>query len=426
MLIDKSMTPEDETILERALRKDGWANLFSSIGKRNKDKTDGNYFQQGSELLDDNALTEIYIYDGLAAKIVNRKADDMTRTWFNIENDEEKIIQEELKRLHAHSVINKAIKWARLYRGSVVVMFFEGDSTPIDQPINFLRTKKISHLRVYSAARIRVSTTDIVDTPSSPYFDEIEVFPILKQNGTQMRVHASRCLIFKGSPVPDHSTTVDFQYRYWGVPILVQVFDRLGNYGVVEKGICNIMQEASIGKFVLKNLASLLAQNDSASLEKIYNRIDIINTSKSVLNAVLLGDGEEYTRDTVSLSGIEGIIDRMMMNLSAVSDYPVTILFGRSPAGQNSTGESDFQNYYDSVAADRDNWLYPIIKKLVDIIAMSAGIENPIIKFNPLKEVNQEQQAKIRKMNTESDQLDLDMGLYMPEDILKRRGEVSS
>lgn len=35
--------------------------------------------------------------------------------------------------------------------------------------------------------------------------------------------------------------------------------------------------------------------------------------------------------------------------LSAVSEIPVTILFGRSPCGQNATGDSDFEQYYSMV-----------------------------------------------------------------------------
>jgi phage-related protein (TIGR01555 family) len=342
-LVDKSQNPENEDVIVKHLRKDGWSNLFSSIGKRGKDKTDGNFFTSSDyNLWDDNALTELYTYDGLGAKIINRKADDMTRTWFTIQNDTDGLIQEELKELKAHSEINKAIKWARLYRGCLILILFEGDLTPLDKPVNPNTIKGISGLRIYSAPRVNITTTDIVDNPRSPYFDEVEIYPVRKRNGEMLKVHASRCLVFKGIPVPDYSELLDFQYRYWGVPLFVQVYDRLSNYGVVEKGICNIMQEATIGKFVLNNLASLLAQNDNESLDKIYTRIEIINTSKSVINAVLLGEGEEYTRDTVNLSGIEGVVDRMMMNLSAVTDYPVTILFGRSPAGQNATGESDY------------------------------------------------------------------------------------
>lgn len=35
--------------------------------------------------------------------------------------------------------------------------------------------------------------------------------------------------------------------------------------------------------------------------------------------------------------------------LSALTNIPQTILFGRSPAGMNATGESDFENYYNFI-----------------------------------------------------------------------------
>jgi phage-related protein (TIGR01555 family) len=422
-LVDKSLNPE-ESVLEKRLRKDGWANLFSAIGKRGRDKTEGNFFRSPSyDFFDDNMLTELYTYDGLAARIVNRIADDMTRTWITVKNDKEGKIQEELKRLEAHTIINRAIKWTRLYRGCIIVILFEGDVSALDTPAP-LTIKGISGLRIYSAPRVHITTADIVDDPKSPYFDEVEVFPVRKRNGAIMNVHASRCLVFKGLPVPDYDQILDFQYRYWGLPALVPIYERISNYGVVEKGICSIMQEAVVGKYTMSNLASLLAQNDNESLQLIYDRIDIIDTCKSAINAVLLGEGESYERDAVNFSGVEGIVDRMMMNLSAVSEYPVTILFGRSPAGQNATGESDFQSYYDKVSSDQDTWLFPPLKKLIDYIAVYTKVSDPKIEFNPLKEANEEQQAKIRKMNTESDKMDIETGVYTPEEVVERRGEV--
>jgi hypothetical protein len=88
-----------------------------------------------------------------------------------------------------------------------------------------------------------------------------------------------------------------------------------------------------------------------------------------------------------------------------------------------TTGESDFQGYYDTVSSEQDTWLYPILKKLIDYIAIYTNVKDPKINFNPLRETNREQQAKVRKLNTESDQLDLEMNLYSPDEILERRGE---
>ena len=411
--------------IEEKDRLDGFVNLLSGIGKKGRDKTTANSFEAPDyNQFNDQMLTDLYISEGLGAKIINRPADDMTRTWITVLNDSEGTIQEELKRLKAHNAVNKAIKWARLYRGAIIVIFFDGDSTDIEKPMP-KNIRGIKSLRVYSAARIKITTSDIVDDFDSEYFDDVEVFPIVKKNGGEMRVHTSRCLIFKGETPPDYAHGLDFKYQYWGIPTIMRIWERLSNYSVVEKGVSTLMQEASIGKFTWLNLLNMLAQNNKEGLDQIYTRMEIVNASKSILNAVLLAEGESYTRDNLTFTGIPEVMDRMMMNLSAVADgIPVSILFGRSAAGMNATGDSDFRAYYDTISSAQDNWLFYILKKLVDIIGEYKKVKNPKIEFNPLEEANEKETAEIRKTNTESDKMDMEMGLYTAEEILERRGEI--
>ena len=62
----------------------------------------------------------------------------------------------------------------------------------------------------------------------------------------------------------------------------------------------------------------------------------------------------------------------MCLNLCGASHYPMTKLFGRSPAGMNATGESDLKNYYDYVDSQREAKVRPVLQKLLPVLAMSA------------------------------------------------------
>jgi len=414
---------EGNDIIKGSPRIDGWQNLFSGVGKRGRDKTDANYYTPYPYIyFDDELLTHLYTYEGLATKIIDTPANDMTRSWVTIENDDEGKIQEELKRIDAHNKINMAIKFTRLYRGALIFMVFEGDTTDFSTPAP-KTIKGIKALRIYSAARVRITQANIISDVDSNYFDEVEIFPIRTRGGQLLNVHESRCLVFKGDPSPDFDINIDFEYRYWGLPVMVRIFERLSNYGIIEKGVSTLMQEASVGKYSIANLANFLAQNTNETINKIYTRIDIIDRSKSVLNAVLLdaNSGEDYSRDTLNLSGIEGIIDRGMMNLSSVCGIPVTLLFGRSPAGQNATGDSDFENYYKSVRSEQTNWLIYPLRKLVNIVAGYLKVSEPKVRFNPLREADEKEKAEIRKLNSESDKIDIEQGIHTPEEILERR-----
>jgi phage-related protein (TIGR01555 family) len=58
--------------------------------------------------------------------------------------------------------------------------------------------------------------------------------------------------------------------------------------------------------------------------------------------------------------------------MAGAAQIPVTRLFGRSPAGMNSTGESDMRNYYDVVRNEQDAILAPVLDKLLPVMVMST------------------------------------------------------
>jgi len=399
-------------------RGDGWANALIGLGKRGIDKTESMVYGTAPEILDQE-LSEMYLGEGLGKRIIDLPAQDSVRAWISTPGDDEGIILKELERLGAKQAFRKALSWARLYRGSVIVMVEKGGSKDLSKPMS-RNVQGLEALRVYSAARIDLTTSDIVDDTRSKYFDEVEVFPIRMRNGTPLRVHASRCLVFKGEEAPDE-TTIDFKYKYWGNPVMRLIWDRLKNFSGIEKGISNLMLEFNIGKYTISNLAALLAQNTEDGLNQLYNRMDIINASKSILNAVMLGEGEEYTRDAATVSGVDAIMDRYMVFLSAVSGIPVTRLWGRSPAGENATGESDMRQYYDDISAMQEVQVQPPLQNLVAIIGLYMNVEEIKIVFNPLWQPTEAEMALIDKTNAETDQIYVNTGVLTPEEVHERR-----
>ena len=99
-------------------RFDGWANVFTGLGGVN-DKT--RYTGYGdTTIIDDDTLALIYSGDGLGGRIVDIVADDMTREWVYLGEDEDeraKEVMDELTSLAAEEKFNEAIKWQRLFGG---------------------------------------------------------------------------------------------------------------------------------------------------------------------------------------------------------------------------------------------------------------------------------------------------------------------
>lgn len=70
-------------------------------------------------------------------------------------------------------------------------------------------------------------------------------------------------------------------------------------------------------------------------------RLDLLNLTKSATNTMILDAEEKYEKASKNISGIPELLDRFMLALSAVSGVPVSLLFGRSAAGMNATGDND-------------------------------------------------------------------------------------
>lgn len=95
----------------------------------------------------------------------------------------------------------------------------------------------------------------------------------------------------------------------------------------------------------------------------------------------------------------------MCLNLCGASHYPMTKLFGRSPAGMNATGESDLRNYYDYVDSQREAKLRPVLEKLLPVLAMSAWgavPEDLQIDFPPLWTPTAKEVADIARAKAEA------------------------
>ena len=415
MAKSKSVRADRTMILNR---KDGWNNTFAGLGKKG-DKTKATYFGN-FDYIQDSELTNMWMGEGLGKKIVSCVADDMTRAWIKIEGDTNNKIQTELSRLNTKQTVNRAVKWARLYRGSIIVVGYN-DGGKLEDPLNPARIRGIDWVKDYAAPRIQNVQSDLVTDPTSPYFEDFSYFKVFKTDGSTMQVHRSRCLVFKGEPVPHLLHGVNFYYLYWGMSVLQSILQQVKDIGAISQGVSNLMYEVVIGKYKLSNLAEILSSNNT---EAIYNRMEIINASKSLINGVLLGEGEEYTRDTVNLTGIPDTMDRFMMLLSAVSEIPMTRLFGRSPAGMNATGESDLRNYYDMVSSKQENMLLNPLQQLVDGVNTYAKVSGtPTIKFESIWQPTQSEIVKMRMDQSTTDKTYVEMGVLDPDEVRKSRFE---
>ena len=408
------------TLTKNQPHQDGWKNLNSGLGSR-KDKSQ-TARPAAIPRLTDTELARLYYADGIAADAIDYLPEDMTKNGFEVDGDNGKL-DDAFRTLSGPDKFKKALAWVELYGGGLILMDIEGSGaydTPFDPMAN---PRPVRSLRVYPRTRIDLGLMRPVDLPESPYFEDYEFFVIRKVTGGTFTVHASRCLVFK-SPIEVDPTMPGFtrEERYWGLPAVLRFYDAIAGYGSLVQGLTHLGQELAVGKYKLANLEQLVAEGDYKSINR---RMDAIDTQKSIVNGVFLGEGEEYTREQLTLSGVDALTDRFQMHVAATTRYPVTRIFGRSAAGMNATGKGDQDNYYDRVASAQTSRLEPLLIRLLTVLNAYLKVipvdEKISITFNSLYPADQNEQADVRLKISQADANYIDRGVLFPDEVRKNR-----
>jgi hypothetical protein len=184
------------------------------------------------------------------------------------------------------------------------------------------------------------------------------------------------------------------------VSVLQNVLEELSILGGAVGSIGHLLYEFSVGKFKLSDLDDILEKDDGDRL--IQKRMQVMDLCRSVFRSIYLGPGDEFIRENIQFTGIPDILHILFMLVSSCTGYPITRLFGVSPAGLNSTGESDMRNYYDMVRSDQKAEAEPVLLRIIRIISEWKNLPEPYIKWRPLQSPSPKEQAEIDKMNAET------------------------
>lgn len=382
-----------------AARNDGWTNVLTGLGHKVKDRSMGTSFANSRPLTYDE-LSELYAGDGPATRIVNSVSDDMVRNSWRIAGDDAKETLYKMgEEIHLTARVAEAIRWQRLFGGALLVREYANDGAKLDRPVR--KNAKLVRIRVYAAPQVMLGQCQFSTDPSSPYFDDIEVFQVKKKYGGDFRIHASRCEVLKGQPWPPAGKVrLTLEQKYWGMSELQAPYVPLSILGAFVQGIGHAGQEMAVSKYRLSNLMQMLAEN---STDALYRRMEAIEASKSLINAVLLGKDEEWGRDQLSFVGLPEVFDRLAMMVSGSSSIPVTKLFGRSAAGLNATGEGDTRDYYDYLNSKQTAFLGPLLQRLY--MALKTNVTDYEILFNPAWSPSQAELVDMRYKQAMTDKI---------------------
>ena len=409
-------------------RLDGYTNLLNKYGTPQDSDTHYSYNQEG--FVDDMTLLHLYEGNGLFSKIIDRPAEEAIKHGLDIDFQDTKVqdyVEERLDDLEFEDRFATAEKWARLYGGAIAVLLVD-DGRGLEEPLDWQNVRSVDEIRVFERAIVqpdysRFNTFNFYDSieENRPY-DEPEYYTVSSIYGYFM-VHRSRCLVFRNGRLPEHATSEN--YRYWGIPEYVKIKDALRECHTAHGDGVRLLERSVQAIYKMKNLASLLATD--AGEDQALRRLQVIDMARGILNTIAIdADGEDYDFRSMTMSGVKDIIDSTCNMLSAVTDIPQTILFGRSPAGENATGHSDTENYYNMVEKIQKLNMKGNTRTLIDLILREGISEGKIdklpkykVKFAALWSLSDTEQANLdaTKANTEKTKADT-VSAYLNAQIL--------
>lgn len=424
---------------KKETRADGYVNVMNKYGTA-RDSSEQYKFSPDNPM-DDIELTLHYEFDGLFAKIIDTPADEALRHGHKLnvkEKEDETFINDSLDELDWPTKAATAIKWTRLYGGSIIVMMVD-DGGDLTDPLNWDRIQGIDDLLVFERPYISPDYSSVYryrpeDRKNISKFGMPEYYEISSPYGGTFRVHESRCLIFRNGILPN--MLIQTQYRFFGLPELCRIKRELKNTTTAHGNGVRLLDRCVQAIYKMKNLADLISTEEGE--DNVVKRLNLIDMAKGIMNTIAIdSDGEDYDFRNITLTGAKDIIDSTCNMLSAVTNIPQTKLFGRSPAGENSTGESDLENYYDYVGGIQTQMLKNNQKTLIDVIIAVGQRKGKYqeapkykLEFNPLWSLTEVQQADVdsKKATTEKTKAEtakayVDMQAIIPEEVRKKLAE---
>jgi phage-related protein (TIGR01555 family) len=412
----------------RMQRNDGYFNAFSGAG--NKTVTSGSFRVRDLYL---HELEDAYRTSGLIKKIVDIMPEESMRAGYVVDADNGLEVVNAINEasLSADSKIIQASKMGRLYGGAAIIVITD-DSDDLEEPLNVDAVSKILALQVVSMQYLHPITTNLVADLRDPNFNLPEFYRLSKKStsffpskeDSMMDIHRSRILFFGGA-----GSTMDIKERYnnyWDDSIVQLVWDR----------VTHLYESLASSSSIAKNFVQQVLKIDrlgeaimGGNHEYFKARLAMLEESMNSLNILALDGEEDFVKQTASISGLSDIIMDHRLQVCADTGIPYSKLFGQSPGGLNSSGESEENNFTKQLESWRDAEIEPNIKKLITLGYKHIGATAPeqwAVSWNELDPMSEVERAEVGLKTAQVDEIYVAIGARSPSEVREARHGVDA
>ena len=358
---------------------------------------------------------------GMAVDVV---AEDMTREGVTLRGDIDPDAQEEIheaaESLGIWAATSDAIKWSRLYGGCIVVMMIDGHDYAQPLRLETVGRGQFRGLLVLDRWMVEPSLQNLVRAPGPhlglpTYYTIHADAPALPR----LKIHYSRCIRLEGIRLPYWQR---LQENLWGISVLERLYDRMVAFDLTTTGAAQLVNKAHIRSVKINGLRDVIGIGGDA-YQGFLKFTDMMRRFQNIEGLSILDKEDEF--DVSASPGFGGLAEVLLQfgqQLSGALQIPLVRLFGQSPAGLNSSGESDLRTYYDGIRQRQKRDLGVGMMRVYRCIGQSLGHALPSgfgIEFRPLWQMPPREKADVAKAVAEAVIAAKDAGLVSDQVAMK-------
>lgn len=356
-------------------------------------------------------------------------ATEMTRKWIRFaakgqdddKADEIGLIQDEFDRLKVRQAFQKVAALDGFFGRSHLYLDLGTGKNP-----NELKTAigdgfdKISQAKVKKGGLERLQVIEPVWTYPTSYNSNDPLRPDWYKPESWFvmgkQLHGSRLLTFIGREVPDMLKPA---YMFGGLSMSQMAMPYVDNWLRTRQSVADII--SAFSTFVLSTNLQETMQGDG---QQLFARAALFNNLRNNRGLLMTDkESEEFKNVSAPLSSLDALQAQTQEHMSSVSGVPIVKLLGVQPAGLNASSQGELESFYTNIGAYQEHLFREPLTRVLGFAMLSVlGRVDPDITFSfePLWSMSEKEIAELRKMEAETSQIYIDLGVLSQEEDRKR------
>jgi phage-related protein (TIGR01555 family) len=293
--------------------------------QNNKDVISNSQYTYDYRILD-QYLENAYQQSWLAKRIVELPVEMAMTNGLALtlkKKDDEKKFWDAWNKFGLTDLIMDTQKWADVYGSSVI----------------FLKNKSLDPSKPYTNFKnlefIQVQYPFYMPLPNS---NDVYESDRISFNLLQIEADIANVAVFYGTKCIKRLSP---QFKYFGMSVYQNIWKAMLSDDLITTAVANMVYRSSTAVYKMKGFNKLV---EAGRQDLVLDTISTTEMTRGIFGAVVQDSEDDFKMVGQTITALADIDRRSAERVCAAAGYPATLILGKSPDGQNSTGKHDEKN----------------------------------------------------------------------------------